>query len=62
MIKDEQIKIIADSLLSSFLPKDASVTELSFNFTVPPNHTYKVWYEKNKTVWKFKKFEKVQIQ
>jgi len=62
MLKDEQVKIIADSLLSDFLPKNTSKTELSFNFTVQPNHTYKVWYEKDNTGWKFKRFEKIQIQ
>jgi len=62
MLKDEQVKIIADSLLSDFLPKYTSETELSFNFTVPPNHTYKVWYEKETTGWKFKRFEMIKIQ
>lgn len=62
MLNDKQIKGIADSLLPTFLPKNGAETELSFNFTVPPNHTYKVWYEKQHTVWKFMKFEKVQIQ
>ncbi|PRD51973.1 hypothetical protein [Sphingobacterium gobiense] len=62
MLNDKQIKEIADSLLSTFLPKDDSATELTFNFTVPPNHTYKVWYEKRHTAWTFTKFEKVQIQ
>jgi len=62
MLNDKQIKEIADSLLSTFLPKNEAETELTFNFTVPPNHTYKVWYEKRHTAWLFVKFEKVQIQ
>lgn len=62
MLNDEQIKAIADSLLPGFLPKNALETELSFNFTVPPNHTYKVWYEKQANAWVFNKSEKVKIQ
>lgn len=61
MLKEEQIKIIADTLLPGFLPKDAAETELSFNFTVPPNQTYKVSYAKSNKIWDFKKFEEVQI-
>lgn len=62
MLNDKQIKEVADSLLPTFLPKDGSATELTFNFTVPPNHTYKVWYEKRLADWVYVKFEKVQIQ
>lgn len=62
MLNDKQIKEIADSLLPTFLPKSDSETALTFNFTVPPNHTYKVWYEKKQKAWVFVKSEKVQIQ
>jgi hypothetical protein len=62
MLKEEQIKLIAGTLLPGFLPKDDSETEISFHFTVPPNQSYKVWYAKNnKSNWDFKKFEEVQI-
>lgn len=37
-------------------------TALTFNFTVPPNHTYKVWYEKKQKAWVFVKSEKVKLQ
>jgi hypothetical protein len=57
MHTEEQIKNIADALLSSFLPKDANETELNFHFTIPPNHSYKVWYKRKKAVWSFEKFE-----
>ncbi|PRD46790.1 hypothetical protein C5745_13045 [Sphingobacterium haloxyli] len=62
MLNDKQIKEIADSLLPTFVPKNDAETELSFNFTVPPNHTFSVSYEKRHTVWVFVKSEKVQIQ
>ena len=62
MLNDKQIRDIADSLLPTFLPKDQSETELSFHFTVPPHHSYQVWYEKGAKGWSFVKFEKVQIQ
>ncbi|MBD1423758.1 hypothetical protein [Sphingobacterium chuzhouense] len=61
MLNDKQIKEIADSLLPTFIPKNDAETELTFNFTVPPKHTYKVWYEKGKTAWTFIKFEKVEV-
>ncbi len=61
MLNDKQIKEIADSLLSTFIPKNDAEIELTFNFTVPPNHTYKVWYEKRQKAWTFVKSEKVKI-
>jgi hypothetical protein len=55
MHSDEQIKLIADTLLSGFIPKDPEENELTFHFTIPPNKTYKVRYEKDiKNEWKFK--------
>lgn len=61
MLKEEQIKAIAGTLLSGFIPKDKAETELSFHFTVPPK-SYKVWYTKNnRSDWDFIKFEEVKI-
>ncbi|MGN7205718.1 hypothetical protein ACTHQF_15710 [Pedobacter sp. SAFR-022] len=57
MHTEEQIKNIADALLSSFLPKDSNETELTFHFTIPPSQSYKVWYKRKKAVWEFIKFE-----
>ena len=62
MVKEEQVKIIAETLLPGFLPKDDTETELSFHFTVPPNQSFKVYYAKNnQSKWDFKKYEQVQI-
>lgn len=62
MLKEEQIKMIAETLLPGFVPKDDTETELSFHFTVPPNKSYKVWYSRNKQLtWDFKKFEPVLV-
>lgn len=62
MLKEEQIKMIAETLLPGFVPKDHTETDLSFQFTVPPNSSYKVWYSRNKQlIWEFKKFEPVLI-
>lgn len=58
MHSEEQIKLIADTLLSGFIPKDAQVQEFSFHFTIPPNKSYKVWYKKNtKGEWSFAAFK-----
>lgn len=62
MLDDKQIKEIADSLLPTFVPKNDAETELSFNFTVPPNQTYQVRYEKRDGAWTFITSEKIQIQ
>lgn len=59
MLKEEQIKMIAATLLPGFIPKDASATELSFHFTVPPNQSFKVYYLKNKKDWEYQKYEHV---
>lgn len=57
-----QIQLIADTLLPSFLPKDPAEKKLSFNFTLPPDDTYLVKYEKSvKAEWEFISFEKVII-
>jgi len=62
MMKEEQIKIIAETLLPGFIPKNSTETELSFHFTVPPNQSFKVWFTKNsKSKWDFKKFDLVQV-
>ncbi|MGY0038780.1 hypothetical protein [Pedobacter sp. NJ-S-72] len=42
----EQIEAIANTLLPSFIPKDNQETKLSFHFTLPPNNSYKVFFEK----------------
>ena len=59
MLKEEQVKMIAGTLLPGFIPKDASATELSFHFTVPPNQSFKVYYLKNKNDWEYQKYETV---
>lgn len=58
---ETQIKQIADTLLPQFIPKNDAETELSFNFTVPPNHTFRVWYTRSQKAWTFVRYEKVQI-
>ncbi|WP_432713042.1 hypothetical protein [Pedobacter sp.] len=61
MIKEEHIKMVAETLLPTFIPKDAAETELSFHFTLPPNESFKVYYTKNKQAkWDFQKYETVQ--
>lgn len=56
-----QIKLIADTLLPSFIPKDKSEKELTFHFTIPPNKSYKVQYQKNnKNEWTFISYEAVE--
>ncbi|MNL01154.1 hypothetical protein D3C87_1216150 [compost metagenome] len=58
MHSEEQIKLIADTLLPGFIPKDAHLQEFSFHFTIPPSNSYKVWYKKNtKGEWSFTAFE-----
>jgi hypothetical protein len=60
MQANEQVEKIANILLPSFLPKDKTVNELTFHFTIPPNDNYKVWYEKKGNAdWKFVKYEEV---
>ena len=61
MHSEEQIKLIADTLLPGFIPKDPEEKELAFHFTIPPNKSYKVWYDKNtKNEWEFIGFEAVE--
>ena len=58
MHPESQIKLIADTLLPGFIPKNANEKELSFHFTIPPNKSYKVWYKKGaKNEWEFTGFE-----
>lgn len=60
MHTEAQIKMIADTLLSGFLPKDPNEKTLVFHFTLPPDANYKVSYLKSvKNEWEFSGFEKV---
>jgi hypothetical protein len=43
----EQIENIADSIMPNFIPRDASLSDLSFVFTVD-GMNYKVAYRKDK--------------
>jgi hypothetical protein len=61
MQSKEQVENIANVLLPSFIPKDKTVNELTFHFTIPPNNNYKVWYEKKgNSDWQFVKYEEVE--
>lgn len=54
----EQIEAIANTLLPSFIPKDIRETSLSFHFTLPPDSSYKVFFEKDaKLKWQFIRYE-----
>ena len=54
----DQIEAIANTLLPSFLPKDPEEKSLSFHFTLPPDSSYKVYFEKDaKSKWQFIRFE-----
>lgn len=56
-----QIKLIADTLLPGFIPKDQNEKELTFHFTIPPNKSYKVYYQKDKkNEWTFVSYEPVE--
>ena len=58
MYNKDQIESIANTLLPGFLPRDETINELSFHFTIPPNQSYKVWYmRKDSSDFKFVKFE-----
>lgn len=58
MQSEIQIKLIADTLLPGFIPKDPGENELTFHFTIPPDKSYKVHYKKNaKNEWTFISFE-----
>jgi len=53
-----QIEAIANTLLPSFIPKDEKETKLSFHFTLPPDSSYKVFFEKDvKAKWQFTGYE-----
>ncbi|SEA87276.1 hypothetical protein [Pedobacter hartonius] len=57
---NEQIAAIANTLLPSFIPKDQTETTLSFHFTLPPDSSYKVFFEKDaKAKWQFLRYEEV---
>lgn len=57
----DQIQAIANTLLPSFIPKDKQETSLSFHFTLPPDSSYKVFFEKNaKAEWQFIRFEEAE--
>nr|WP_121270698.1 hypothetical protein [Pedobacter schmidteae] len=61
MYAEAQIKLIADTLLPDFIPKNSEEKELTFHFTIPPNKSYKVYYQKNiKNEWDFIRFEPVE--
>lgn len=54
----EQVEAMANSIMKHFIPKDPNETTLSFHFTIPPSHNYKVNYERDvKGVWNFTDFE-----
>lgn len=54
----DQIEAIANTLLPSFIPKDATENKLSFHFTLPPDSSYKVSFEKDaKAKWQFTGYE-----
>jgi hypothetical protein len=54
----EQIEAIANTLLPGFIPKDKNETTLSFHFTLPPDSSYKVFFEKDaKAKWQFLRYE-----
>lgn len=56
------IESIAQTLFPDFKPKDVLETAFSFHFTLPPNCTYKVFFEKDERLnWKFVRFEEVVI-
>jgi len=55
---NQQIEAIANTLLPSFIPKDNKETTLSFHFTLPPDSSYKVFFEKDaKAKWQFIRYE-----
>jgi hypothetical protein len=53
-----QVKYVADTLMPNFIPKDSSVNDLTFAFTVD-GVNYEVIYQKNKQgEWQFESFIK----
>ena len=58
---NDQIEAIANTLLPSFVPKNAGETVLSFHFTLPPDSSYKVFFEKDaKAKWQFIRYEEAE--
>lgn len=54
----EQIEAIANTLLPSFIPKNKTETSFFFHFTLPPDSSYKVSFEKDsQSNWQYKGFE-----
>ena len=54
----EQITFVADTLMPGFIPKDSTVSDLFFAFTLDAVN-YEVVYQKNqKGEWKFISFKK----
>jgi hypothetical protein len=54
----EQVKYVADTIMPTFIPKDAAVTALSFAFTLD-GVNYEVIYEKDKKgEWQFISYQK----
>ncbi|HEY0175495.1 MAG TPA: hypothetical protein VGC08_03890 [Pedobacter sp.] len=57
----EQIEAIANTLLPSFIPKDKEETNLFFHFTLPPDSSYRVFFEKDaKAKWQFVRYEEAE--
>ena len=54
---DESITLVADSILPNFLPRDGSVKELSFDFTMQ-SKSYTAFYIKDATgYWQLNRYE-----
>ncbi len=66
MTINEQIELIANSLLPGFIPKDAEENNLSFNFTLATGKTYHVNFKRNtsnkKSEWEFVDYSEVKIK
>ena len=60
MQSKDQVEKIAHALLPGFIPKDKSANELTFHFTIPPNDSFKVWFEKKGADWQFIKYEEAE--
>lgn len=57
----DQIEAIANTLLPGFVPRDKNENKLSFHFTLPPDSTYRVFFERNsKLEWLFISYEVVE--
>jgi repressor of nif and glnA expression len=59
----DHIAFLAEQLLPQFIPKDTAETTLSFQFTMVPNKTYRVSFDKTtvkgKVVWVLVRYEDV---